>query len=624
MINNKKIIAIIPARGGSKGIPRKNIKEIAGKPLVAWTIEVAKESKLLDDFYVSTEDAEIKEISQKYGAKVIDRPLELASDTSSTWDYLKHAIEVTKADIIVLLQPTSPVRDGRLIDECIQKFIEKNADNLATGFICKLFEYGTYSANRQDLKGFFHDDGNVYIVKADLVKKIKNGCGRKLGEVSEYVITSREQNFEIDDHLDFWLNEQILKKKLEERLNIHNIFKSNFICKEMKFSDGRINAFEFEIKTHIIFGVGKILSLVEILEKESFNSVAVIIDSAVKNNENIKSAIEKIKQKGISIEIFYSEVKEEPTYDYLDEFKLKMGDNYNCIIGIGGGSTLDLSKGMATLLKNDGKSLTYRGFPKLKNKPLPVIAIPTTAGSGSDATYNAVFTNSLEKRKLGINSKDNFPIYAILDPELTLSCPETVTISSGADALVHCIETFSVKTTTPYAKMFAKEAFKLLFYNLPMVIENPKDITARGKVLLGSHFAGVATMSSGGAGLSGAMTYPLGGVFKVPHGIAGGIFLPKIVKFNVEKGFEGYWELYDIIENSEKLSNEEKNKYFAKIIEMLCSKIKIPNKLNVLGIGKDKIDFLNDYLFENLKGAVENNPITLNKEDMKKILEEMF
>lgn len=202
------IIGIIPGRGESKGIPRKNIREIAGKPLIAWTIEAAKESKLLDDFYVSTEDKQIAEISRRYGAKIIDRPEKLATDDADMMDVLKHAINVTKADVIVLLQPTSPVKDKGLIDMCIKRFIDKKADNLATGFICNLYEYGTYSENRQDLKGFFHDDGNVYVLKADLIKQKK-----RVGKVSEHVLISREQNFEIDEEFDFWLNEQILKKR---------------------------------------------------------------------------------------------------------------------------------------------------------------------------------------------------------------------------------------------------------------------------------------------------------------------------------------------------------------------------------------------------------------------------
>ena len=204
-----KIVGIIPARGGSKGVPRKNIKPIAGKPLIAWTIEAAKESKLLDDFYVTTEDKEIAEVSKTHGAKVIDRPPELATDDADMMDVLRHALDITKADIIVLLQPPSPVREKGLIDKCIKRFIDKNADSLVTGYICDLFEYGTYSENRQKLKPYFHDDGNIFIFTAELIRQ-----GKRIGNRPEKVEISREQNFEIDNEFDFWLNEQILKKRL--------------------------------------------------------------------------------------------------------------------------------------------------------------------------------------------------------------------------------------------------------------------------------------------------------------------------------------------------------------------------------------------------------------------------
>lgn len=205
------ILGVIPARGGSKGIPRKNIKMIACKPLIAWTIEAAMGSKLLDRFVVSTEDSEIAGISRKYGAEVIDRPAELATDEASTLSVLQHTLAIIEADAVVILQPTSPVKDKGLIDRCIKRYQETGADNLATGFTCKFMEYGTYTERRQDLKGFFYDDGNVYVIKADLIRK-----GKLFGEKAERIETTKEHNIEIDDEFDFWMVEQILLKRVKE------------------------------------------------------------------------------------------------------------------------------------------------------------------------------------------------------------------------------------------------------------------------------------------------------------------------------------------------------------------------------------------------------------------------
>ncbi len=200
------ILGITPARGGSKGIPGKNIKVISGKPLIAWTIEAAKESKMVDRYVVSTEDEYIAAISREYGADVIERAPELATDEATTLSVLKHAIEKIPCDSIVLLQATSPIRRGGLIDECIRDFIDNEYDSLATGFTCKYIEYGKNNSRRQDIEGFFYDDGNIYVIRADLIERGES-FGKKVGRK----VISRWENIEIDDEFDFWLAEQALR-----------------------------------------------------------------------------------------------------------------------------------------------------------------------------------------------------------------------------------------------------------------------------------------------------------------------------------------------------------------------------------------------------------------------------
>lgn len=202
------ILGITPARGGSKGIPQKNIKEIAGKPLIVWTIEAAKNSKLLDKYIVSTEDNEIATICRSYSAEVLWRPPELATDEASTLSVLQHVVAQIPCQIIVLLQATSPIRSEGLIDECITEFLANDYDSLATGFMCKYIEYGKNNLRRQNVKGFFYDDGNVYVIKADLIRK-GDRYGKKIGRR----IISRRENIEIDDEFDFWVAEQILKNR---------------------------------------------------------------------------------------------------------------------------------------------------------------------------------------------------------------------------------------------------------------------------------------------------------------------------------------------------------------------------------------------------------------------------
>lgn len=207
------ILGVIPARGGSKGLPRKNLRSLAGRPLIAWTIEAAKNAKLLDRFVVSTEDDEIATVAQQYGAAVLERPRELATDEATTLSVLQHVLTQIEADTVVLLQATSPIRNPGLIDSCIQQFTTNGADSLATGFICHFVEYGKNQRRRQEIEGFFYDDGNVYVMRADLL-----ASGGRYGTRIERVLLDREQNVEIDDEFDFWLAEQVLARRSSQRV----------------------------------------------------------------------------------------------------------------------------------------------------------------------------------------------------------------------------------------------------------------------------------------------------------------------------------------------------------------------------------------------------------------------
>lgn len=202
------ILGVTPARGGSKGIPRKNLKPLLGKSLLAWTIEAALAARRLDRYLISTEDPAIAAEAKRFGAEVLPRPAELATDEATTLSVLQHVLEAVPASVIVLLQATSPIRNQDLIDSCIERFFETEADSLATGCLCRYVEYAKDDRRRQDIPGFFYDDGNVYVMRADLVRR-----GDRYGSRIERVLLDREQNVEIDDEFDFWLAEQVLRRR---------------------------------------------------------------------------------------------------------------------------------------------------------------------------------------------------------------------------------------------------------------------------------------------------------------------------------------------------------------------------------------------------------------------------
>ena len=202
------ILGLIPARGGSKGVPGKNVKSIYGRPLIAWTIMRARESERIDRIIVSTDSDDIAKVAIDCGVEVLKRPEYLASDTASTQDVMVHSLQNYPADTLVLLQPTSPFRSKGLIDRCIDQFERGDYDSLATGFICDYKEYGTNTLPRQQIEGFFYDDGNVYVIKAKNIL-----AGDRYGKNIGYYYTDRYENAEIDDLYDFWLLEEILRKK---------------------------------------------------------------------------------------------------------------------------------------------------------------------------------------------------------------------------------------------------------------------------------------------------------------------------------------------------------------------------------------------------------------------------
>lgn len=226
--NNNNIIAIIPARGGSKGVPRKNIRLLNNKPLVAYTTEAALGSKYIDRVIVSTEDAEIAKIAKDYGAEVIMRPEELATDSSPAEPVLEHVVSYLKeaegyqADVIVLLQPTSPLRNSQHIDEALEIFFNKGYGSLLSVcsshiFLWRTGKDGVYPLNydfknrprRQDREPEYRENGAIYITKCDILMRDHN---RLSGKIGLYVMPE-ENSPEIDTEFDFWLCEQLITLK---------------------------------------------------------------------------------------------------------------------------------------------------------------------------------------------------------------------------------------------------------------------------------------------------------------------------------------------------------------------------------------------------------------------------
>jgi len=365
-----------------------------------------------------------------------------------------------------------------------------------------------------------------------------------------------------------------------------------------------MNNFDFYVRTKLKFGAGEALNLAEYMRQAGFKKTALLIDQAVLKSDYGQEIIKKTD----FFKVSEYNLGSEPDYDSLEKWRTEFiqdgGPLVDSFVAIGGGSVIDFAKGLATLTTNLGPAISYRGFPDNLNPSLPLIAVPTTAGTGSEVTYNAAFIDQGQKKKLGINTTNNFPVLAVLDPNLTLTCPETVSISSGLDALVHVFEGYGSVKSGRLTKIFAKEGFKLVFENLPKIIENPADLHARGNLQLGAYLGGLTLLGSGG-GPTGALSYTLGVNFKVPHGLAGGVFLPYIASHNLKMGYD-YAEFECGGNLSEKLF--ELYQYLKAPLDLKCFHVSQSNAEPIL---KD---------IESFGGAFSQNPVPFTVEDAKKLV----
>ncbi len=378
----------------------------------------------------------------------------------------------------------------------------------------------------------------------------------------------------------------------------------------------------FRLNTETYCGVGSSRQIGPFLASKGIRNVAILVDEGVrKQSAYYEEIYGDIADNASGLYELILRGSEEPDYDYLDDVacRIRSLSGVEALVGIGGGSCLDIMKGVAILATNAGRGIDYRGFDKVANPGIPAIAVPTTAGTGSEATINAVFTDKKEMKKLGINGRFMNATYAFLDAEWTLSCPRSVAVSAGMDALVHCLESFMCRQHTMMTRIYSREAFRILYENLPAIVDDPHNKEKRQQLLLGAYLAAVALFNSG-SGISGAFSYPLGVHYKIPHGIGGGIFLPAVLAYNVGHGYADFHELLDMVEYRQDLDVEGKNIRFAEAVRSLSRKLGVPEDLGQWGLGIDHLEEIVG-LVQPLQAAFDQNPLPFSAEkDARQIL----
>lgn len=290
--------------------------------------------------------------------------------------------------------------------------------------------------------------------------------------------------------------------------------------------------FSFSIPTRIEFGPGICSRVGEFLKPYVKKKVLVVSDIGVKRAGILKKVKESLQNYNIGYEIF-DKVEPNPSTQILDQGieYLKM-HQCDAVLGVGGGSSIDTAKGIAAMATNSGSILDYEGINKIQIQPLPILAIPTTAGTGSEITASTVFTNKETLFKTVIMSTHLFPKVAILDPLLTLELPSSITAATGMDALTHAIESYTSKNSNFVSKSLAIEAIKLIGDSLLKAYFVGTDVSSRGKMLVASMMAGMA-FSQSRLGNVHAISHTFGAIFNIPHGIANATLLPYVMDFNL-------------------------------------------------------------------------------------------
>jgi alcohol dehydrogenase len=292
--------------------------------------------------------------------------------------------------------------------------------------------------------------------------------------------------------------------------------------------------FDFTPRTRIVFGPGSVGRLGELARQHGATRVLVATDPGIVRAGHLARAEESLRAAGVWHVVFDRVVENPTTRTVEDCLSLARQESIDFLVGLGGGSSIDTAKGCNFLLSNGGRMEDYWGVGKALRPMLPSIAVPTTTGTGSECQSFALIAQPETHVKMACGDVKAAAKVALLDPELTLSQPPAVAASTGMDALSHAVESAVTRRRSPMSQMFSREAFRLCARGLRRVFEDPKDVSARGDVLLGAALGGLAIENSM-LGAAHAAANPLSARFGVVHGQAIGLMLPAVVRFNAHE-----------------------------------------------------------------------------------------
>lgn len=379
-----------------------------------------------------------------------------------------------------------------------------------------------------------------------------------------------------------------------------------------------MRAFSYHIPTQIEFGNGAIARLPEFVKALGGSRVLVVGDPGVQR-AGLIDRVQAILNGASIFNAVFADVESDPATRSVDEGTVHgKANGCDLVVGIGGGSALDTAKAIGLMLVNDGNIKDYVGIGKVPRAGAPVIAVPTTAGTGSELTIWSVLSDKVAKAKISVGSVLNCPAIALLDPELTLSLPPQITAATGMDALTHALESYVNTATQPISEAMSDQAMTLIARSLRKAVADGSDVEARGDMLLASTIAAMA-FNSTRLGLVHAFAMPLGAKFGIPHGLVNAIMLPEVMRFNHLANPRKFARIAEIFgEKTAGLPVEEAAALSVSAIEKLKLDVGITAKLSNFGVTEGRFDEIVDEAM--LSGNVPVNPRQPTNDDMKALL----
>ncbi|WP_017729031.1 iron-containing alcohol dehydrogenase [Halalkalibacterium ligniniphilum] len=380
-------------------------------------------------------------------------------------------------------------------------------------------------------------------------------------------------------------------------------------------------SFNFHLPTRIQFGYEKVKELKNLPFQA--NRAFIVTDKGVEKAGLLNDVIDAIKQANMTYKI-YRDVEPDPSVETVDKAAKAFAEaECDLLIAVGGGSPIDTAKGVRVVASNGGSIRNYSGVNLVKEAPsVPLVAIPTTAGTGSEVTIFAVFSDDKENRKVTVTSSHLSPDVSIIDPKLTLTAPPSITAAAGFDAFAHAAEAFVSRISQPPSDALALSAMKTVHTYLRRAVYNGDDIEARMKMAEASLLAGMAFNQSY-LGLAHAIGSAISVHAHVSHGVVIGLLLPKVIEYNLVAKIDKYAEAGKYIEQSSHgLSNYEAAALFSETVTQLRNDIGLPKQLREVNVKEAQLEAISKDSIKS--GMWQFNPRRASEQDVYQMLREML